>query len=43
VLELFGAEPGDSWNISNNEEHEVEVLEDTVVIEVLSTPREDYF
>ncbi len=36
------AEPGDSWNIPSNVEHDVEVLEDTVVIEVFSPAREDY-
>jgi quercetin dioxygenase-like cupin family protein len=40
--ERFEAEPGDSWNIPGNVEHDVEVLEDTVVIEVFSPPREDY-
>lgn len=40
--ERFEAEPGDSWNIPGNLEHAVEVLEDTVVIEVFSPAREDY-
>ena len=40
--EQFEAEPGDSWNILSNVEHDVEVLEDTVVIEVFSPAREDY-
>jgi quercetin dioxygenase-like cupin family protein len=40
--EQFEAEPGDSWNIPSNVEHDVEVLEDTVVIEVFSPAREDY-
>ena len=40
--EQFEAETGDSWNIPSNVEHDVEVLEDTVVIEVFSPPREDY-
>jgi len=40
--ERFEAEPGDSWNIPSNVEHDVEVLEDTVVIEVFSPAREDY-
>lgn len=40
--ERFLAETGDSWNIPGNAEHDVEVLEDTVVIEVFSPPREDY-
>jgi len=38
----FDAEPGDSWNIPSQVEHDVEVLEDTVVIEVFSPAREDY-
>ena len=40
--ERFEAEHGDSWNIPGNVEHNVEVLEDTVVIEVFSPVREDY-
>ena len=40
--EQFEAEPGDSWNIPSNVEHDVKVLEDTVVIEVFSPAREDY-
>jgi len=40
--EQFEAEPGDSWNIPGNVEHDVEVLEDTVVIEVFSPAREEY-
>jgi len=40
--ETYEAGAGDSWNISGNIEHGVEVLEDTVVIEVFSPVREDY-
>ena len=40
--ERFDAGPGDSWNIPGNVAHDVEVLEDTVVIEVFSPAREDY-
>jgi quercetin dioxygenase-like cupin family protein len=40
--ERFEAEPGDSWNIPSNVEHDVDILEDTVVIEVFSPAREDY-
>jgi quercetin dioxygenase-like cupin family protein len=40
--ERFEAEAGDSWNIPGNVEHGVEVLEDTVVLEVFSPPRKDY-
>ena len=38
----FLVEPGSSWNIAGNVEHRVEVLEDSVVIEVFSPRREDY-
>jgi len=34
--------PGNSWCISSNVEHSVEVLEDSVVIEVFSPVREEY-
>ena len=40
--ESYEAEPGDSWNIPGDVEHDVDVLEDTVVIEVFSPAREDY-
>ena len=40
--EQFVAEPGTSWNIPGNLEHSVEVLEDSVVVEVFSPVREDY-
>ena len=40
--ERYEAEPGDSWNIGGDVEHGVDVLEDTVVIEVFSPAREDY-
>lgn len=40
--ERFSAEPGDSWCIPGNVEHSVEVLEDSMVIEVFSPVREDY-
>ena len=36
------AEPGDSWSIPENVEHEVEILEDSVVLEVFSPVRPDY-
>ena len=38
----FPAEPGDSWCVPENIEHEVEVLEDSVVIEVFTPVREEY-
>jgi len=40
--EDHNAEAGDSWSIPGNVEHSVEVLEDSVVIEVFSPVREDY-
>lgn len=36
------AESGDSWSIPENVEHEVEVLEDSVVLELFSPIRPDY-
>lgn len=36
------AEPGDSWCIPENVEHEVEILEDSRVLEVFSPIRPDY-
>jgi len=36
------AEPGDSWSIPSNMSHGVEVLEDSIVIEVFSPVRQDY-
>ncbi len=38
----FLTEPGDSWCIPENEQHEVEILEDSVAIELFSPIREDY-
>jgi quercetin dioxygenase-like cupin family protein len=40
--ELFEAEAGDSWCIPGEVEHAVEVVEDSVVLEVFSPVREDY-
>lgn len=40
--EVFEAESGDGWSIVGEVEHGVEVLEDSVVIEVFSPIREDY-
>ena len=40
--ELFLTEPGDSWSIPQNVEHEVEILEDSVVLELFSPIRPDY-
>ncbi|MGC9522219.1 MAG: cupin domain-containing protein [Anaerolineae bacterium] len=36
------AVPGDSWSIPGDVEHSVEVLEDTVIVEVFSPVREEY-
>lgn len=36
------AKSGDSWSIPENAEHEVEVLEDSVVLELFSPIRPDY-
>lgn len=36
------AEPGDSWCIPENVEHEVEILEDAVVFELFTPIRPDY-
>lgn len=40
--ERFDTEPGDGWNIPGGVSHGVEVVEDTVAVEVFSPPREDY-
>jgi quercetin dioxygenase-like cupin family protein len=39
---MFEAEPGDSWCIPGDIQHSVEVLENSVVVEVFSPVREDY-
>jgi len=36
------AEKGDSWSIPENVEHEVEILENSVVLELFSPIRPDY-
>jgi quercetin dioxygenase-like cupin family protein len=40
--ERFEARPGDAWNIRGGLPHGVDVLDDSVVIEVFSPPREDH-
>jgi quercetin dioxygenase-like cupin family protein len=40
--ESFEAEPGDSWCIPGNVEHQAETLENSVAVEVFSPVREDY-
>jgi len=34
--------PGDSWNISSNEKHKAEIIEDSLAIEIFSPKRDDY-
>jgi quercetin dioxygenase-like cupin family protein len=40
--EAFEARPGDGWCVPGGVEHGVEILEDSVAIEVFSPVREDY-
>jgi len=40
--EQYECTPGDTWCIAGDVEHGVEVLEDSVVVEVFSPVREDY-
>jgi quercetin dioxygenase-like cupin family protein len=40
--EWYPAEPGDSWSVPENAVHEVEILEDSIVLEVFSPVRPDY-
>ena len=40
--DVYDAEEGDSWCIPGDVEHRVDVLEDSVVLEVFSPVREDY-
>lgn len=40
--ETFEVEPGDSWCVPGNTEHQAEILADSVAIEVFSPVREDY-
>ncbi len=40
--EKFDCEPGDAWCIPGDAEHGVEVIADSVVVEVFSPVREDY-
>ena len=34
--------PGDSWCIAGNIEHEVDITEDSVIVEIFSPVRKDY-
>jgi quercetin dioxygenase-like cupin family protein len=40
--EKFEARAGDSWCIAGGVEHKVDIMEDSVVVEVFSPVREDY-
>jgi len=40
--EIHDAQAGDAWNIAGGIPHGVEVLEDSVVLEIFSPKREDY-
>ncbi|MCR4442562.1 MAG: cupin domain-containing protein [Peptococcaceae bacterium] len=40
--ERHDLKPGDSWVIPGNEEHSVEVAEDSLTVETFSPVREDY-
>jgi quercetin dioxygenase-like cupin family protein len=40
--QTFEAGPGDSWCIPGNTDHSVEILENSLAIEVFSPVREDY-
>ncbi len=40
--ETFEVEPGDSWCVPGNMEHQAEILADSVAVEVFSPVREDY-
>jgi quercetin dioxygenase-like cupin family protein len=40
--DTFDVEPGDSWCVPGNMEHQAEIILDSVAIEVFSPVREDY-
>lgn len=40
--EKYDMKKGDSWCIRENSPHQAEVLEDSLVLEIFSPPREDY-
>lgn len=40
--EKYDAQEGDSWCIPGGIEHEAEIMEDSIAIEVFSPVREDY-
>jgi quercetin dioxygenase-like cupin family protein len=39
---VYEARPGDSWTIPGGVEHQAQIIEDSVAIEVFSPVREDY-
>ena len=40
--EKYLAEPGDSWCIQRDVQHSVDVLEDSLIVEIFSPVREEY-
>ena len=34
--------PGDAWAIPGNSEHQAEILENSIILEIFTPPREDY-
>lgn len=40
--ETFDVEPGDGWCVKGGESHGAEAVEDSLVVEIFSPPREDY-
>lgn len=40
--EIFEVEPGDSWSIPGTVTHSVEILENSIAVEVFSPVREEY-
>jgi quercetin dioxygenase-like cupin family protein len=40
--EKYDMKKGDSWCIQENRPHQADVIEDSIVLEVFSPPREDY-
>ena len=40
--QIFEVEPGDSWCIPGNIEHQAEILADSLAVEIFSPVREDY-
>ena len=38
----YDVEPGDSWCVPSNARHQMEIFEDSVIVEVFSPVREEY-